>query len=80
MQILNRALQTALPQHGAALEFWRKVFLDTFGGTAFETTSGHRFELHFYRDVANCWRLVVVQLMVPRTCYSEMAAVRRPSS
>jgi len=53
LTIENPALKTELPLHGSAIEFWKKVFIDTVGSTPLETTAGNAFELHFYRDIAD---------------------------
>lgn len=51
LAIRNPALQDELPKHGSSIEFWDKVYVDSVGGNLLETSEGHHFELHFYRDV-----------------------------
>jgi hypothetical protein len=52
-RIANPRLREILPNHGLNIDDWRKVYLDQFNGVQFQTGAGHRFELHFYRDLAD---------------------------
>jgi len=42
-----------LPEFGSSIEFWRKVYIAAISGEPLQTSSGKRFELHFYRDVSD---------------------------